>query len=152
MGNADVAVRAAIAVLAALELPAGATRSGVDPEQTGTALTQPGEGPPATPDVVDLHAWWVVPGSPAAALAYVGNHAPAGTFISDRGFSGIRGRVTEEVFGMTWRTVPPGLESRTLVVSVTSAGQGATALRADAEVVWLIPHPPSATIQIGRST
>jgi hypothetical protein len=69
----------AVAMLAELPLPSGSSESSADPSEAGSLLAGPGYGPPATPNAVDEHAWWLVPVTPTETLAYICAHLPPGT-------------------------------------------------------------------------
>jgi hypothetical protein len=78
------------AMLAELPLPPWSSESSTDPPEAGSLLAQPVYGPPATPNAVDEHTWWLVPVAPAEALAFIYAHLPAGTTrpISGGGLEG----------------------------------------------------------------
>jgi len=64
-------------LLGAVRLPAGAVRVPGEPAGDHRALARPGYDV-ATPNLVDAHAFWTVPGSSAAVLVYVAARLPAG--------------------------------------------------------------------------
>lgn len=135
----------AAAMLAELPLPPGSSESSTDPPEAGSLLTTPAVGPPGTPNAVDEHAWWLVPATPAEALAYVQAHLPPGTTQQESGNGLGRPNVPENAFsGFTW----PG-NPGTLVVWVVRLANGSTALRVDAQVVWVTPRPASERIPAG---
>jgi len=76
--NESAAQSDARSLLSELQLPLGATQSAIEPAGDDSLLAHPGVGPPATPNVVDDHAWWIVPSAPAQVLAYIREHLPAG--------------------------------------------------------------------------
>lgn len=61
----------AVALLGEVSLPAGATESSSEPAGDEGLLAHAGAGGLATPNVVEAHAWWTVPGSRAEVMAYV---------------------------------------------------------------------------------
>ncbi len=136
------------ALLMATPLPAGATQSAAEPSEAGSKLAQPGLRP-ATPNLVDDHEWWIVPGPRADVLEYVEAHRPAGTSESLCGPSTTNGVIESECAYFAWPKVPGTLTTRWLVVEVVQLPGGATGLRADAEVVWVTPRPASETIPAG---
>jgi hypothetical protein len=139
----------ATAILGELPLPAGATASSSEPSGDRGLLAGPGEGPPLTPNVVDDHAWWIVPGSPAEVRAYIDAHLSPGSSNDDWAASTSEG-VTDLEFAVLTQlqlTGTPGVGE--LVVSVVSLPGGSTGLRADAQVVWLTPRPASEAIPPG---
>ncbi len=133
-------------LLGELPLPAGSSESATEPAEDGSLLARPGEGPPATPNAVDDHGWWLVPGGPAEALDYVCTHLPPGTVsttISDGGVSGPD--TPENTIGVFALPGTPG----TLVVWAVRLPDGSTGLRADAQVVWRTPRAASETLPSG---
>jgi hypothetical protein len=103
-------------------------------------------GPPATTNAVDVHAWWLVPGDPVEALDYVCTHLPAGTLSSATVEGGVGGSNTpENEIGAFDVPGNPG----TLVIWAVRLPNGSTALRADAQVVWITPRAVSTTIPSG---
>ena len=80
----------AAAMLTEMQLPPGSSESSTDPPEAGSLLAGPAYGPPATPNAVDEHAWWLVPVTPAEALAYICAHLPPGTTRAESG-TGLRG-------------------------------------------------------------
>jgi hypothetical protein len=140
--NNRAAARAdAAALLTRLQLPAGASASTVEPAGDGGQLARPAVGPAATPNVVDRHGWWRVPGGPAAVLAYVAAHPPAGAhrFLSGPG-----------VAGFAWRPRRRVLNQRWLIVHAVALADGSTGVRADAQVVWVTPRPAHERIPAGE--
>ncbi len=136
----------ASARLAALNLPAGAQRSSTEPAGGGPALAN-SAGTPATPNLVDDHAWWVIPGSPQSVIAYIDAHPPAGSTYSLGGSGGSPQHVT--VTGFSWPAIVDVLSYRQLVVEAVTLPGGATGLRADAQVQWINPRPSSERIPAG---
>lgn len=131
-------------LLAQLELPSGAEQSTDEPSGDNSLLAR--TEPPATPNAVDVHAWWLVPDAPKQVLAYIREHLPAEarhTLSSSLTGSGVLPNETE---GFAWPPVAQVLSTRWLVVEVVQPPSGSTALRADAEVVWVTPRPASETV------
>jgi hypothetical protein len=125
----------AAATLAELTLPPGSSESSTDPAEGGSALASPGFGPPANPNAVDDHAWWVVPLTPTETVAYIYAHLPPCT---------TQPLPEHTISGFTW----PG-NPGTLVVWAVRLADGSTALRVDAQVVWITPRPASERIPSG---
>jgi hypothetical protein len=147
--NESAAQAEAASLLTQLPLPSGATESAIEPAEDDSLLAHPGFGPPATPNVVDDHAWWLVPGAPAEVLAYIRAHLPAGI---TRPF---RDRLTgpnvphNESEAFAWPPIVDVLAMRWLVVWAVQLPDGSTGLRVDAQVVWLTPRPATETIPPG---
>jgi hypothetical protein len=148
--NESAAQADAASLLTELSLPEGATQSSIEPAEDDSLLAHPGVGPPATPNVVDDHAWWLLPGAPAEVLAYIRAHLPAGTTraLANRGLEGPNVPHNEsEAFA--WPPITDVLAMRWLVVEVVELPDGSTGLRADAQVVWETPRPAPETIPQG---
>jgi hypothetical protein len=148
--NESVARPDAESLLAQLALPPGTTPSPSEPGEDDALLSRPGIGPLATPNVVDSHAWWRVPGAPSQVLAYVREHLPAGvtTVMRSDGFTG-PGRPQNEVEAFAWPPLANVLSTRWLAVNVVALPSGSTGLRVDAVVVWVTPRPTSEAIPRG---
>ena len=127
---------AAARMMAALNLPPGAIPTRVDP--LGSALLSRPPAAPATPTLVDRHAFWRVPGRPSAVLAWIEAHPPAGSKHDMSGASARPGGVTATWDGYGFGPLAGILSYRELTVEVAQATSGGTALRADAEVVWVV--------------
>jgi hypothetical protein len=133
-------------ILTALLLPAGATRSQRDP--SGSSLSRPATRP-VTPNLVDLHEFWRVPGDPLAVLDWITAHAPTGSRMAMRGAGGVNGMVTSRYVGFSFGGFRTEWPSETLLVTLTAAHGGGTAVRADGQVVWLFERPPAERIPSG---
>jgi hypothetical protein len=134
----------AAAMLAELPLPAGSQKSSTDPQEAGSLLAGPATGT-ASPNGVDEHAWWLVPAAPAEALVYICKHLPPGSGRSEYGTGPSGSNIPENTFaGFTWPGGPG-----TLVVWAVRLPSGSSALRADAEVVWIVPRAASERIPGG---
>jgi hypothetical protein len=135
----------AASLLAELPLPPGSSESATEPAEDDSLLAHPGFGPPATPNAVDVHAWWLVPLAPPEALAYICQHLPPGTETGLTG-DGLGGPDVPEN-ELAGFEVPgsPG----TLALYAVRLPNGSTALRADAQVVWTTPRAASETIPSG---
>jgi hypothetical protein len=111
---------------------------------------------PATPNLVDVHRIWRVPGSPRKVLAIVRHSHPAGLTINGGGSSGKHGVGEPEVeylWYVTFQAQPGrGLGSEVLAISMTAAPGGGTLLRADGEVVWLSARSPTERVPAGVSS
>jgi hypothetical protein len=132
-------------MLAEVPLPVGSNESSTDPAEAGSLLAGPGFGPPGTPNAVDEHAWWLVPTAPAGALAYICAHLPAGTTRPLSFGGGLVGPNVPE--NMIAAFIWPG-NAGTLAVWAVRLANGSTALRVDAQVVWVTPRPASERIPV----
>jgi hypothetical protein len=130
-------------ILAKAELPPGAVAAASDP--SGGLL--PGAPHPATPNLIDLRRFWRVPGDPAAVFDWIKAHPPAGANSSFTGTGGDRAGVTARWIGFSF-----GRPWAMLVFGVAAARGGGTALRVDAQVVWVLLRSPSERIPAGASS
>jgi hypothetical protein len=133
----------AAAMLAEVPLPTGSSESSTDPPEAGSLLAGPAFGPPATPNAVDEHAWWLVPVTPAETLAYICTHLPPST-TRPLSFGGGQNVPENMIAGFTWPGSPGALAVRAVRLA-----NGSTALRVDAEVVWVTPRPATEKIPAG---
>jgi hypothetical protein len=110
----------------------------------------------ATPNLVDAHRIWRVPGSPRKILALVRHSHPAGLTINGGGSGGHHAPGQPEIETSWWVTFQAdprsGLGSQTLTISMTAAPKSGTLLRADGEVVWLSTRPPTERVPAGVSS
>jgi len=132
----------AAAIRASFVPPPGARRLTAAPDVDGGALKQP-SGVPETPDLVDDASWWQMPGQPEAVLAWEKAHLPRRFTSAGSSVSSLRGVPTAWSDDFSLPAVPTVLASRELLVEVVSAGRGQTAIRVDAQVIWL-PAKPAA--------
>jgi len=148
--NEAAAHAEAEALLAQVPLPPGATPSATEPAGDDSLLARPAEGPPDTPNVVDDHDWWVLPGTPREALAYIKAREPAeARYNFTHGSGGGPGEPQNEFMVFTWPPVAGVLDTRQLALEAVQLPGHSTGLRADAEVVWLTPRPASEVIPAG---
>jgi hypothetical protein len=131
------AVADAARIMASFPRPPGAVRTGLI-----ASLTQPGERP-ATPDLVSVTRWWRVPGRPQGVLAWIRAHLPSGFAPT---VTGTGSGSWTNVFALP--AVPGVLTERELVV-LAVANHGETAIRVDAQVVWLPARPAAERIPAG---
>lgn len=147
--NQQLAIRDARALLKRLVLPPAATASAVEPAGDGGLLAHPAVGAATTPAIVDRHGWWRVPMRMESLLAFVESHRPRGSRQTAAGETGRFGKPTSEFVTFTWPAVAGRLGTRALVVELAGLPAGETGVRADAEVVWIIPRPLSEQIPSG---
>jgi hypothetical protein len=143
--NRRAASRDAERLLRLLSLPPGARRTSHEPTGGGSTLARP-DLSVSTPDVIDRHAWWLVPGRPHALLDFLAAHAPAGSRNSASGSGGTRGVTTSWAEQFQWPPIAGMVRERFLVVTLLRLPNGSTGVRADAQDVWTIPRPPSERI------
>jgi hypothetical protein len=145
--NAAAARVAANRILATLRLPPGAQESSSDP--SGSKLAKPGTYP-ATPDLVDLHQFWRVPGDLQSVFDWIESHPPAGSAGQEGGATGNSGGIVSQYVGYSFLTPRWGdAPAETLLLTGVPARGGGTAVRVDAQVVWLLKRPASERIPGG---
>lgn len=145
------AVADAARIIASFPRPPGAVRTGAVRTGLIESLSAPGEGPPDTPDVATATRWWRAPGRPQAVLAWVRAHLPSGFTLAGTGTGTYRPSPSAARLSESWTdqfalpAVPGVLTQRWLVVLAVPDG-GQTAIRADAQVVWLPARPAAERI------
>jgi hypothetical protein len=132
-------------LLGRLLLPPGTRRLQRAPRGGGRALAHRGPGA-ATPNIVDQHAWWVVPGRPQDVLAFVRARRPSGALSELSGSTSLRGITTSWFVRFKWRPIGGVLSERALVVQFVRLPHGSTGVRADAQDVWVVPRPAGERI------
>jgi hypothetical protein len=148
--NEIIAKLDADAHLSGVSLPASAARSEGEPAGDGGALAFPFSVPPATPNVVAYHQWWVVLGeSPAAVLQYVKAHPPNGGRFALAGSFGLHGHPPLNGIEFGWPAKPGRLSTRWLGIEAVQLQDGSTGVRADSQVVWITVRPKSERIPPG---
>ncbi len=149
----SAARRAAALILRSISVPPSAAVSSVEPLGGGSVLAH-ADSAQDTPNVVDEHHWWVVPASRSAVvLSYIETHRPPGTttvFVgsgtADR--DGVRFRDV----GFAWPSLPDVFLTRWLTVAVVQLPNRTTAVRADAQVVWVAPRPVGERVPADSSS
>lgn len=130
------AVAEAAAILRAFVVPPGGQRLAKAPD----ALKVPSSTLVSTSGVDDV-SFWLAPGQPQTTLAWEQAHLPRRFTPEDADFGP---PVWDRTFSLT--PVPGVLDARDLVVEVTGAANGQTAIRVDAQVSWQPPRPASERV------
>jgi hypothetical protein len=125
------AVAEAATILRAFVVPPGGQRLPQAPQ----ALKTPSSTLVST-TLVDDVSFWRAPGQPQAVLAWEQAHLPRPFTPQDADFGP---RSWDRTFSLS--PVPGVLNARDLVVEVTAAGRGQTAIRVDAQVSWQPTRP-----------
>lgn len=135
-GATTVAARMAVtreaaeALVAGVQLPAGAVASSAAPTQ---ALAQ-SQNSPGSQNLIDVVRFYTVPGTIDAVLAYVKAHAPAGTYADGTSSSSGSDGITSQ--GVLFsRIATHDYAAPALWVVATNLG-GGVAVRIDAQLVW----------------
>ena len=125
-------------------------------------LAQP-PSQPGSPDVVIRTSWWRVTGQPQAVLAWIQAHKPAGFSAGGGGSTGVAPPGSHPTFppgplrvsGRMWFAdfslpdIPGVLLNRELIAAVAADGPGQTAIRVDAEVLWVPAKTAAERIPAG---
>jgi hypothetical protein len=126
----------AAAILKAFAVPAGARRLPRAPDALKAPMTTL-----VSTALVDDVSFWRAPGQPQAVLAWEQAHLPRRFTPEDADFGPPS---WDRTFSLS--PVPGVLSARDLVVEVTGAGTGQTAIRVDAQVSWQPPRPASERV------
>jgi hypothetical protein len=130
------AVADAAAMLRAFVVPPGGQRLPQAPDALKAPITTL-----VSTTLVDDVSFWRVPGQPQAVLAWEQAHLPRRFTPGDVDFGPPS---WDRTFSLS--PVPGVLNARDLVVEVTGAGNGQTAIRVDAQVSWQPRRPASARV------
>jgi hypothetical protein len=130
------AVADAAAILKAFAVPPGARRLQQAPDALKVPITTL-----VSTTLVDHVSFWQAPGQPQAVLAWEQAHLPRRFTLGDEDFGPPS---WDRTFSLS--PVPGVLNARDLVVEVTGAGNGQTAIRVDAQVSWQPPRPASERV------
>jgi hypothetical protein len=130
-GPRERAVADAAAILRAFAVPPGAQRLGKAPGVLKVPISSL-----VSTTLVDKVSFWRAPGPPQAVLAWEQAHLPHRFTPEDADFGPPS---WDRTFSLS--PVPGVLNARDLVVEVTGAGNGQTAIRVDAQVSWQPPRP-----------
>jgi hypothetical protein len=140
--------RDATRLLQRVVLPAGARRLTEAPGGAGGLLAQPPSAP-GTPQLVDRHGLWRVRASFGSVVAFEKAHAPHGSTLD--GWSSASGPHYPSNQGLqfTFAAVAGKLSSRELEVETVALRSGWTAIRVDAQDVWVVTRPRSEVVPAG---
>ena len=150
--NRALAQTLAGTLIGEVPLPAGAAEVSSDPE---ASRTQPWLGVtevPLSTLLADVGRFWRVPGDPKRVMDWIAAHPPPGFRKSGKETGSADGRM--RFWGVHFSASIPGpisrrIASEELTIGATAAEGRGTALRADAQVVWMIPRPASETVPAG---
>jgi hypothetical protein len=144
------AVADAAQMIASVPRPPGAVRTGLI-----DSLSVPAEGITYS-DLVTATQWWRVPGQPQAVLSWVAAHLPKGFTLGGSGGGDYQPTPSITVPGMSFDqfslpVIPNVLAQRWLQILVAPDGPGQTAVRLDAQVLWLHAKPAAERIPLDAS-
>ncbi len=148
--NRAAARREAQRLLTTLTLPAPRVALSAEPRGDRGALRVPGSTL-AEEKLVDVPAFWRLRLPASAVLDGIAAHPPRG---ATRTTSGIVTGPSDTVWWETysWPVVGPRLGTRQLTVALTTLADGETGVRADAQVVWIVPRPATERVPAGVRT
>jgi len=126
----------AAAILKAFVVPPGGKRLPKAPAALRVPITTL-----VSTALVDDVSFWRAPGQPQAVLAWERAHLPRRFKLGDADFGPPS---WDRMFSLA--PIPGVLNVRELVVEVTGAGNGQTAIRVDAQVSWQPPRPASEQV------
>jgi len=107
-------------------------------------LNQPAEST-ATGDIVDLHRWWTIPWGAQKTLGWLTAHAVKHSTLGGSGTSGGPNGVTEYTLVFD-QPASAGIHSEDIQLDIAPMADGSSAIRADAQVVWLVNRAANETI------
>jgi hypothetical protein len=137
-------------MLLRLRMPSGSKRVASDPS-VGSGLAHATDQISAV-NLVDAHAFWEVPGSPDAVIAWFKRRLPSDVLATVASMGG--GGNTSSIKGLAvqFPGVPGSVVWRELSIGVTNSTGGDAAIRVDGEAVWQTPRPTNTLLprQISR--
>jgi hypothetical protein len=104
---------------------------------------------PDTPNVVQMHSFFLSPQPREAVLAWLKAHPPVTTGLQEGGSFGIGKKTVVEYLGFEWPELPGKVRERRTMFAVAARPGGGSAIRVDTQAVWITPHPAAATIPAG---
>jgi len=113
------------------------------PSGAGRRLARPFEVP-STPTLVDLHHTYVVRGSPDSVVAWISTRAPFGSALQSEGTTSAGGRYV----AFRWPSSGTVVSNQMLLASAVGLSGNRTALRLDAQAVWLPEKPAGDMLPI----
>ena len=135
-------------LLSRLPLPPGTGRLPQDP--LPQSLREPAYGPADVTPSLDQYRLFALPQPMNTAAAYLAAHVPVGLGAGGTGSeSGPAGAMMQDVSYLA-RSVPVGIASAELVLTVVPASPGRSLLRADAQVIWYPPRSAAEYIDPAR--
>lgn len=136
-GNKAKARAEAERLLGSVTVPAGSVRLSGDPS---SLLPGPVMGTPATTSLIDDTAFWRVPMSMSATLAWFAGHHPGGLPQSGTASSSTRGTTTTS--GVSYDAPSSAAwTGGSVQIGVAPAGSGTSVVRADGMALWIDPVP-----------
>lgn len=146
-GNRHTAQRDAARLLDRAVLPAGAVRLTAKPRGDGGLLARPPQGVSGL--LIDRHRWWRSNDALGSMIAFLKAHPSSGWRLDGSGRQGGPGVPPNQSLSFTLSPIRGAVSKRALLFDVVALHDGGTAIRADAQEVWLLPRPATETIPRG---
>ena len=103
-----------------------------------------------SPNYFHIHpSFWMGSEPVGVVRNYLSSHAPPGSRLEITSESGHRGEIYRWDYGYSWPGLPDVAYERKLLVGAVARPGGGSALRADAQGVWLEPKPPTERVPAG---
>jgi hypothetical protein len=136
-------------MLATVRLPAGARQVQREPSGDNRFLRSGGSAESEAARGL-AERWWIVPGSPTQALAYLKAHQPSGSTLNETGTAG-DGHTGSSAWtaGFGWPPVAGVLGYREVNLTVTALHGGRTGVLAEAVSQWIVVRLPSEVVPAG---
>ena len=99
-----------------------------------------------SPNFFQLAALWVSPEESDQVLSWFRVHPPLGSTLSESGSFGIGKRTVSRELAFEFPELPGIASSRYLRITVVARGKTGSAIRADSQGVWILPHPATERI------
>jgi hypothetical protein len=104
---------------------------------------------PATPNVVQMHSYFLSPRPREAVIAWIKAHPPVTTGMQESGSFGIGKKTVVKYLGFESPEVPGKLSERRTLFAVAARPGGGSAIRVDTQAVWITPRPAAGAIPAG---
>jgi hypothetical protein len=104
---------------------------------------------PKTPNLVQMHSYFLSPRPREAVLAWLKAHPPVSTGTQESGSLGIGKKTVVKYLGFEWPELPGKVRERRTAFAVAARPGGGSAIRVDTQAVWITPHLAAATIPAG---
>lgn len=114
----------------------------------GLHLNGPGTIPD-TPNVVQMHSYFLSPQPREAVVAWLEAHPPVSTGMRESGSLGIGKKTVVKDLGFEWPDLRGEVRQRRTLFAVAARPAGGSAIRTDSQAVWVTPRAAAATIPAG---
>lgn len=104
---------------------------------------------PGTPNVVQMHSYFLSPQPREAVVAWIRAHPPVSTGARESGSFGIGKRTVVKYLGFESPEVRGKVRERRTLFAVAARPAGGSALRVDTQAVWFTPRAAAGTIPAG---